>query len=150
MVAYMPKALTDDWATPQKLYDELNQEFNFVLDCAASSTNHKAPNWFGLDHPEKSHQDGLNADWSQYGGSIYCNPPYGRQAAFWVEKAFEESKKQVVVLLLPSRTDTRWFHQWIYPKAEIRFIKGRVKYGDGTAPAPFPSMIVILRPEMHI
>lgn len=149
MTAYMPQAKTDDWATPQALYDELNAEFHFVVDAAASSTNYKAKNWFGLDHPIATHKDGLTADWSKYEGAIYCNPPYGRGLTWWVNKAINESQKQIVVMLLPARTDTRWFHDWIYPHAEIRFIKGRVKYGAGTSPAPFPSMIVICRPSMH-
>lgn len=149
MTAYMPKAITDDWATPQALYDELNLEFNFVLDAAASSKNHKAPYWFGLDHPDTQRKDGLKADWGQHNGAIYCNPPYGKGLNAWVHKAYVESQKQVVVLLLPARTDTQWFHAWIYPHCEIRFIKGRLKYGAGTSPAPFPSMIVICRPEMH-
>lgn len=150
MTAYMPQAKTDDWATPQALYDDLDDEFQFVVDAAASSKNYKAPNWFGLDHPLATHQDGLSADWSKYGGAVYVNPPYGRGLTWWVNKAFVESQKQIVVMLLPVRTDTHWFHEWIYPNAEIRFIKGRVKYGAGTSPAPFPSMIVICRPEMHL
>ena len=146
----MPQAKTDDWATPQTLYDELNAEFQFALDAAASSHNYKHENWFGLDHPLESHRDGLKADWSQFGGAVYCNPPYGKALKHWAHKAYLESAKQTVVLLLPSRTDTVWFHSWIYPHSEIRFIKGRVKYGAGTAPAPFPSFIAVCRPEKHL
>ena len=149
MSGYMPPAITDDWATPQALYDVLNDEFHFVLDAAASSNNHKAPNWLGLDHQNPDLRDGLAASWSIYGGAIFVNPPYGRGLTWWVNKAFLESKHQIVVMLLPVRSDTHWFHEWIYPHFEIRFIKGRVKYGAGTSPAPFPSMIVVCRPEHH-
>ena len=149
MSGYMPPALTVDWATPQALFDELNSEFNFVLDAAASSTNHKAAKWLGLDHENVECRDGLAVDWSIYGGAVYLNPPYGRGLRYWVNKAFNESRNQIVVMLLPARTDTFWFHEWIYPYAEIRFIKGRLKYGAGTSPAPFPSMIVVCRPEHH-
>lgn len=147
MNGYMPPAKSDDWATPQALFDQLNHEFNFMVDAAASSANYKAPNWFGLDHPLVSHKDGLAADWSLYSGAIYVNPPYGRGLTWWVSKAFIESKKQRVVMLLPARTDTHWFHEWVYPYAEIRFLKGRVKYGAGANPAPFPSMVVIFHPQ---
>ena len=80
------------------------------------------------------------------GGIVFCNPPYGRELPKWVKKCYEESQKgAVVVMLIPARTDTRWFHDYIYGKAEIRFIKGRLKFGDGKSPAPFPSMVVIFR-----
>lgn len=150
MTGYMPPAKTDDWATPQALFDELNAQFGFVLDAAASSKNYKCANWFGLDHPQIECRNGLKADWGQYGGAIYLNPPYGKGLNAWVHKAYLESQNQIVVMLLPARTDTQWFHAWVYPHCEIRFIKGRVKYGAGTAPAPFPSMIVVCRPEMHL
>lgn len=81
------------------------------------------------------------------GGVIFCNPPYGKEIGKWVAKCAEEAKKPdtICVMLIPARTDTKWFHEYIYHKAEIRFLKGRLKFGDSTNSAPFPSMIVIFR-----
>ena len=77
---------------------------------------------------------------------VWCNPPYGREIGKWVEKAYNESLKgAMVVMLLPARTDTKWFHDYIYGKAEIRFVRGRLKFGDSKNSAPFPSMVVIFR-----
>lgn len=79
---------------------------------------------------------------------VWCNPPYGREIGKWVEKAYKESLEgATVVLLLPARTDTKWFHDYIYGKAEIRFVRGRLKFGDGKNSAPFPSMVVVFRGE---
>lgn len=79
------------------------------------------------------------------GHTVFCNPPYGREISKWVEKAFNESRKEktTVVMLIPARTDTRWFHDYIYRNAEIRFIRGRLKFGDSKNSAPFPSMVVV-------
>ena len=81
------------------------------------------------------------------GYRVFCNPPYGRGVGKWVEKAYKEAQQEdtLVVMLLPARTDTKWFHEYIYNKTEIRFIKGRIKFGGCKNPAPFPSMIVIFR-----
>lgn len=81
------------------------------------------------------------------GNSVFCNPPYGREIGKWVEKAYRtnEESGDLVVMLLPARTDTKWFHDFIYHKAEIRFIKGRLKFGGSKNSAPFPSMVVIYR-----
>ena len=78
---------------------------------------------------------------------MFCNPPYGREISKWVEKAYLENKNNntFVVMLLPARTDTKWFHDYIYNKHEIIFIKGRLKFNDGKQPAPFPSMLVIMK-----
>ena len=79
------------------------------------------------------------------GGVVFCNPPYGREISKWVEKAYNENKKGIkIVMLLPARTDTKWFHEYIYKKHEIRFIRGRLKFNDGKQSAPFPSMVVIM------
>jgi site-specific DNA-methyltransferase (adenine-specific) len=85
----------------------------------------------------------LRQDWG--GHVVFCNPPYGRELPKWVEKAYNESKKPgtTEVMLIPARTDTRYFHDYIYHKAEIRFIKGRLKFGGSKNSAPFPSMVVI-------
>lgn len=129
---------TDMWATPQDFYDKLNKEFNFTLDPCATDDNHKCSKYFTID------DDGLKQDWEN--NIIFCNPPYGKDIYNWVKKCSEESKKQntTVVMLIPARTDTKYFHEFIYHKAtEIRFIKGRLKFGDSKNSAPFPSMVVI-------
>jgi site-specific DNA-methyltransferase (adenine-specific) len=133
----MPQALTDQWATPQALFDEWDAKYNFDLDPAASSSNHKCDLWYGLDHPESDRRDGLAAKWQA--SAVWLNPPYGRPIGDWAKKAFESEID--TVLLLPVRTDTRWFHTYCkrYP---ITFIRGRVKFGDSKTGAPFPSMIV--------
>jgi phage N-6-adenine-methyltransferase len=138
--AYMPVSKTDDWATPQYLFDEWNAKYQFDLDAAASSTNHKCDNWYGLDHPEESRRDGLAQAWT---GTTWVNPPYGRVLNQWVGHAAEQLSP--VVMLLPARTDTRWFHSYCINQ-RITFIKGRVKFGDSSFGAPFPSMIV----EFHV
>ena len=139
-MAYMDKAKTDDWATPQSLFDEWDARYGFTLDVAASSTNAKCLEWFGLDHPDISRRDGLKVDWY---GTVWCNPPYGRQIADWVMKA--HVYQGTSVLLLPARTDTRWFHDYCYMtgRVTIKFLKGRIKFGAGLAPAPFPSMVAV-------
>lgn len=131
-------SLTDEWATPQKLFDELDAEFHFDLDPCANEQNHKCQTYFTKE------QDGLSFDWGGY-KSVFCNPPYGRQIGKWVKKAAESGTQ--VVMLVPARTDTKWFHEYIYGKAEIRFIRGRVRFGNSTENAPFPSMIVIFRKD---
>lgn len=135
---------TDQWATPQSFFDSLNNEFHFDLDPCANEKNHKAELYFTKE------DDGLSKDWS--GHRVFCNPPYGRTIGKWVEKAFEEGTKKntLVVLLIPARTDTSYFHDYIYNRAEIRFVPGRLKFGNSSTGAPFPSMIVIFRgPKMQ-
>lgn len=122
------------WETPKWLFDELNEEFNFTVDVCALPENAKCKNFYT---PE---QDGLKMPWS---GVCWCNPPYGKEIAKWVEKAYRSNC--TVVVLIPARTDTKWFHDWVYQKAEIRFVKGRLKFGDAKNPAPFPSMILVYR-----
>lgn len=128
---------TDNWATPQDFYNKLNERFNFELDPCADAANHKCPIYYTKE------QDGLQQDWGKY--RTYVNPPYGREIGKWVEKAYSTNKEHgnLIVMLLPARTDTRWFHNWIYGKAEIEFIKGRLKFGNSKDSAPFPSMVVI-------
>ena len=129
---------TVEWETPQALFDELNKEFNFDLDVCATDENHKCSVWLTKE------SDGLKSDWKGY--RCWMNPPYGREIGKWVRKANDEvTEGCIVVCLLPARTDTKWFHDYIYEnsKAEIRFLKGRLKFGDSKNSAPFPSMIVI-------
>jgi site-specific DNA-methyltransferase (adenine-specific) len=129
---------TDQWATPQYFFDELNSEFHFTLDPCADEFNHKCEKYFSKE------QDGLLQSWKN--DIVFCNPPYGREIYNWVKKAYEEyNKGAIVVMLVPARTDTKWFHEFIYKKAEIRFIKGRLKFGNSKNSAPFPSMVVIFK-----
>ena len=129
----------EKWATPQDFFDKLNDEFHFTLDAAASPDNAKCANYFTEE------QDGLVQSWG--GHTVWCNPPYCRKTGLWVKKAYEEHQRTgcTVVMLLPSRTDVRWFHGYILGKAEIRFIKGRLKFGGNKNSAPFPSIVVIYR-----
>lgn len=129
----------EKWATPQDFFDKLNDEFHFTLDAAASPDNAKCTNYFTEE------QDGLAQSWG--GHTVWCNPPYCRKTGLWVKKAYEEHQRTgcTVVMLLPSRTDVRWFHDYILGKAEIRFIKGRLKFGGNKNSAPFPSIVVIYR-----
>ncbi len=126
----------DRW-TPQALFDQLNMEFNFDIDVCASYQNHLCPRYYTIE------DDALKQKWS---GVCWMNPPYGRQISAWMEKAYLSSLKGVtVVCLIPSRTDTEWFHKFAM-KGELRFIKGRVSFIAGhKSHAPFPSAIVIFR-----
>jgi phage N-6-adenine-methyltransferase len=127
---------TDLWATPQDFFDRLNAEFAFETDVCANEENTKCPHWFGTE------QDGLKQEWV---GVCWMNPPYGRAIKYWVRKAYESSLTgATVVCLLPSRTDTAWWHDYCM-KGEIRFIRGRLKFGDQKNSAPFPSAVVIFR-----
>lgn len=131
---------TDMWETPQDLFDKLNKEFHFTLDVCATPENAKCYNFYT---PE---EDGLANAWF---GNVWCNPPYGKQISNWVKRALYESiLGTTVVMLLPSRTDTKWFHEYIYNRknVEVRFLKGRLKFGNAKNSAPFPSMVVVFRP----
>jgi len=133
---------TDLWATPQDFFDRLNAEFDFDIDVCASPDNAKCDTYFTKE------QDGLSQSWGG-GETCWCNPPYGREVGKWVQKAYISSKNEgsTVVMLLPARTDTKWFHEYIYNQSEIRFIKGRLKFGGSANSAPFPSMVVVFRPQ---
>lgn len=127
---------TDEWATPQDLFDYFNSIYHFTLDVCADETNHKCEKYFTKE------MDGLKQNWD---GVFWMNPPYGRDIGKWVEKAYNEAYKHddnAGVLLLPARTDTKWFHKYCV-KGDIIFIKGRLKFGNSKNSAPFPSMIVI-------
>lgn len=127
------------WETPQELFDKLNNKYHFEIDVCALPENTKLPNYF------TPKINGLSQDWNRY-KACWMNPPYGSEISKWVEKAYNESQKgALVVALLPARTDTRWFHNWIYkiPGVEVEFIKGRLKFSGNKWNAPFPNMIVI-------
>lgn len=124
------------WATPQDFYDKLNEEFRFTLDPCALPDNAKCDKFYTPT------DNGLTKSWG--GEIVYCNPPYGKTIYSWVEKCYNEARNATVVALLPARTDTRWFHNFIYGKArEVRFVKGRLKFGGSANSAPFPSMVVV-------
>jgi site-specific DNA-methyltransferase (adenine-specific) len=129
---------SDEWATPQWLFDDLNKVHGFTLDPASTDENCKCPNHFTME------DDGLTKDW--LGETVFINPPYSK-CFDWVKKAHSEAQKEStkVVMLLPARTDTKWFHQFCLDKNvvnEVCFVKGRLKFGDQTNSAPFPSMVV--------
>lgn len=127
---------TNEWATPQWLYDELDAEFHFTLDPCSNDRNHKCDKYFT--------EGGLEQSWK--GERVFCNPPFS-EIGKWVAKAFYETKADgtLVVMLIPTRTDTKYFHDYILNRAEVRFVRGRLKFGDRGSHAPFPSMIVIFR-----
>lgn len=129
---------TDEWATPQDFFDKLNAEFHFNLDVCATKENAKCKRFFTKEH------DGLKQEWK---GMCWMNPPYGRQISLWVYKALESARGgATVVCLLPARTDTAWWHSYVIAHAsEIRFLKGRLKFGNAKHPAPFPSAVVIFK-----
>lgn len=132
-------SVSDQWETPQDLFAALDAEFGFTLDPCADAENHKCEHYYTKE------DDGLQQDWK--GNVVFCNPPYGRNIAKWIEKAYNEGCKKdtVVVMLLPARTDTKYFHDYVLHRAEVRFIRGRLKFGGSKNGAPFPSMLVIYR-----
>ena len=123
-------------STPQWLYDELDAIFHFTLDPCADDLNHKCDRYITKE------TDGLSVSWS--GETVFLNPPYGRQIYEWVHKAYVESHKENtrIIALLPSRTDTKWWHEFVMKASVIRFVEGRLKFGDAANSAPFPSAIV--------
>lgn len=128
-----------DWTTPRDKFEEWNKEFNFTLDPCSSHENALCEKHYTVE------ENGLLQDWG--GETVYCNPPYGRNIGEWVKKCYEESLKPntVIVLLIPNRSDTKWYHEYIHEKTEVRPLKGRLKFGDSNNSAPFPSILVIFR-----
>lgn len=122
---------TDDWATPQDLFDELNAVHNFTLDVCASPSNAKCSAYY---------TKAANALEQEWFGTCWMNPPYGREIGKWMKKAYESGTK--VVCLVPARTDTAWWHNYAM-KGEITFLRGRLKFGGHKNPTPFPSAIVV-------
>jgi phage N-6-adenine-methyltransferase len=129
---------TDEWPTPQWLFDALSAEFHFTLDPCSTHENAKCKKHF------TKADNGLEADWGDE--TVWMNPPYGRAIGLWMKKAYKSAQLgATVVCLVPSRTDTRWWHKYVM-KAEIRLLPGRIQFGNAKASAPFPSAIVIFRP----
>lgn len=128
-----------DWETPAQLFTELDAEFHFDVDLCADDHNAKVKTalkvhdlWSALAH--------------QWHGTGWLNPPYGRQIGRWVAKAYESAQQgATVVCLLPSRTDTAWWHDYMMKADEIHFIRGRLKFSGAKWNAPFPSAIVVFR-----
>lgn len=133
---------SDQWATPQQWFDYLDLEFKFTLDPCADANNAKCKNFFS---PE---DDGLSKSWA--GERVFMNPPYGREIGKWMKKAYRECVEShaLVVCLVPARVDTAWWHEYAAKASDIRFPVGRIKFGDASAPAPFPVAIVIFRPKV--
>lgn len=127
---------SNEWSTPQDFFDRLHAEFNFTLDAAADRSNAKCEKFFD------EVIDGLAQSWE--GERVFVNPPYGRGISKWIEKAATE-KSQITVMLIPARTDTAAWHDFIFPKTEVRFIRGRLKFNGINKDAPFASAIVIFR-----
>ena len=129
-----------EWETPPEIFAEYDRKYHFTLDVAATKENALCSRYYTKE------TDGLSRPW-QTDGAVWCNPPYGKDIVKWVRKAYEESRKgQTIVMLVPARTDTRWFHDFILGKAEVRFIRGRLYFkvnGVKQDRAPFPSIIVI-------
>ena len=128
--------------TPKYLFDRISSIFNFSLDACALPENAKCESYYT---PE---DDGLSKPWR---GGVWCNPPYGREISSWVRKAYEESQKEYnsfVLMLLPARTDTKWWWEYVQGKATLFFIKGRVKFGDHNVGAPFPSVLALYMKEV--
>jgi site-specific DNA-methyltransferase (adenine-specific) len=148
---------SDEWSTPQDLFSELNLEFEFIWDLAASKDNSKCGSYYyGPDHVDLNRRDALACRWvgSVVPGALWLNPPYSQCREF-IEKAAASAKAgATVVCLVPSRTDTRWWHAHVWDRethqpqhgVEIRFLKGRLKFGGASAGAPFPSVVIVFRP----
>jgi phage N-6-adenine-methyltransferase len=141
-------SMSNEWQTPKNVFEYLDNKYHFKLDAAATKENSLCNNYFTIEN------DALNQNWFNY-NSIYCNPPYGRKIGKFVKKSYEESLKgAIVVLLIPARTDTKWWFEYC-SKGNVKFIIGRLKFINKLSPsykkdlsmklspAPFPSAIVI-------
>lgn len=131
---------TDMWATPQSFFDRLNKIFKFETDVCATKENAKCDKYYTKEI------NGLEQSW---GGVCWMNPPYGREISPWIEKAYRSAKENgaTVVCLIPARVDTRWWHDYC-AKGEVYFVKGRLKFGSAKDAAPFPSAVVVFRPQV--
>ena len=131
------------WETPQEFFNKLNEKYHFTFDLAASDSNAKCKSYF------TETDDSLSQDWHTIGGNLFLNPPYGRGIHKWVKKAYQESLLKAegdIVMLIPARTDTSYWHDFIFGKAQIKFLRGRLKFelnGESKDAAPFPSAVVI-------
>lgn len=134
-------ASKDDWETPKELFDELNEKFHFDIDVAATSENAKCLTFYTPS------DNGLVQPWRK---SNWCNPPYGKEIIDWCRKADEEAQNgKLTVMLIPARTDTKWFHEYC-KKYRIEFLRGRIKFVGAKCGAPFPSMVVFFGKEFEV
>lgn len=153
--ALMFSRASDEWSTPLATFNALNAEFGFNHDAAATDENSWVDgDYFGLDHRRPEQRDALAVEnWKPYGPVIWLNPPYSKCREFMAKAAAEAKKGCTVVCLVPARTDTRWFHEHVWdretnqprPGVEVRFLKGRLKFGGSPAGAPFPSVVIVFR-----
>jgi phage N-6-adenine-methyltransferase len=135
--AYL-RSTNTEWETPADLYHTLHAEFRFTLDVAAVPDNAKCARFY------TPADDGLTQPWV---GTCWCNPPYGRQVGQWIRKAYESAQAgATVVCLVPARVDTRWWHDYVLPASEVRYLRGRLKFGASRHNATFPSVLCIFRP----
>jgi phage N-6-adenine-methyltransferase len=152
--ALMFSKASDEWSTPQHFYDALHAEFNFGVDAAATAGNSKCGMCFYGPESGGAYRDALAVNWTVADDTHWCNPPYSKCREFVAKAAYERTRGVLTVMLVPARTDTSWFHDYVWdrgahkpwPGTEVRFIKGRLKFGDGKNSAPFPSMVVVFRP----
>jgi len=133
----MVSSKSNEWETPQDFFDKLDEEFNFTLDPCANHLNHKCDEYYTIE------ENGLKQDWSNE--TVFMNPPYGGHTGDWIKKAYEESLRgAIVVCLIVSSTDRSYWHDYIFPFAnQIRFIRGRLRFGNAKSTAPFASAVVI-------
>src|SRR5262245_34742388 len=117
---------TEEWPTPPAFFAKLHRSYRFTLDPCATAENTKCELFF------TKQQDGLRQSWGTH--RVFCNPPYGREISKWARKCFEASQRgALVVLLVPARVDTRWYHLWVQGKAKVTFLRGRLKFGNAEA-----------------
>ncbi len=135
---------SSEWETPMSFYDMLDKEFGFTLDPCCTAQTAKCNTYY------TEVDDGLARDWG--GHTVFMNPPYGRDIKHWIQKAYEEGKKKdtVVVALIPSRTDTKYWHKYCMKAKTIMFVKGRLKFGGSKNAAPFPSAVVVFDGDRQI
>tara|TARA_Y100001938_G_scaffold151067_1_gene245639 strand:- start:2418 stop:2912 length:495 start_codon:yes stop_codon:yes gene_type:complete len=129
---------SNEWETPKDFFDKLNWRFGpFTLDPCATEDTAKCSSFYTIK------DDGLTKNWND--NVVFVNPPYGREINSWIKKSFDESKNEntTVVMLIPARTDTRYWHDYVMKAKEVHFVKGRLKFGDSTNSAPFPSAVVV-------
>jgi len=132
---------TDLWSTPQWLFDALDKEFGFTLDPCSDGTNAKCAKFYSIQ------DSGMLKDWGTE--TVFMNPPYS-ECQKWMRKAYGAAQEgATVVCLVPSRTDTDWWHRYAM-KGEIRFLRGRLKFGDSMNSAPFPSAVIVFRPRAFV
>lgn len=133
----MVSSKTNEWETPQGLFDKLDHEFHFTLDPCATDKNHKCTKYYTIK------EDGLTQSWANE--IVFMNPPYGGNTGKWLRKAWHESQQEsVIVCLIVSSTDRSYWHDYIFPYAsEIRWLRGRLRFGQTDSTAPFASAIVI-------